>query len=42
MALAGVMGLFTIWSIAVPLGVLALAVVLSWALTRLPKRTSES
>jgi len=41
-ALAGVMGLFTIWSIAVPLGVLALAVVLSWALTRLPKRTSES
>ena len=35
-ALAGVMGLFTIWSIAVPLGVLAVAVALSWVLPRLP------
>jgi hypothetical protein len=39
-ALAGVMGLFTIWSIAVPLGVLAVAVALSWALTRLPKQAA--
>jgi hypothetical protein len=41
-ALAGVMGLFTIWSIAVPLGVLALAVALSWVLTRLPKRAATN
>lgn len=40
-ALAGLMGLFTIWSIAVPLGVLAVAVALSWVLTRLPKRTES-
>lgn len=39
-ALAGVMGLFTIWSILVPLGVLAVAVALSWALTRLPKQAA--
>ncbi len=36
-ALAGAMGLFTIWSIVVPLGVLMVAVVLSWVLTRLPR-----
>jgi len=41
-ALAGVMGLFTIWSIAVPLGVLAVAVALSWVLTRLPKRAATN
>jgi hypothetical protein len=37
-ALAGVMGLFTIWSIVVPLGVLAVMIALSWVLTRLPKQ----
>lgn len=41
-ALAGVMGLFTIWSILMPLGVLALAAALSWALTRLPKQATTN
>jgi hypothetical protein len=41
-ALAGVMGLFTIWSIIVPLGVLVLVVVLSWVLTRLPKQSATN
>jgi hypothetical protein len=40
-ALAGVIGLFTIWSIMVPLGVLAVMVALSWLLTRLPKRAAK-
>jgi hypothetical protein len=41
-SIAGVMGLFTIWSIVVPLGVLAVMVGLSWMLTRLPKRAAEA
>ncbi len=41
-SIAGVMGLFTIWSIMVPLGVLAVMVVLGWMLTRLPKRSAEA
>jgi hypothetical protein len=36
----GVLGLFTIWSVVVPLGILALTVVLSWVVTRLPKNSS--
>jgi hypothetical protein len=41
-ALAGAMGLFTIWSILVPLGVLALLIILSWILTRVARRPGES
>jgi len=41
-ALAGVMGLFTIWSILVPIGVLALVVGLSWVLTRLPEQATTN
>lgn len=39
-ALAGALGLFTIWSILAPLGVLAVAVALSWVLTRLSGRSA--
>ncbi len=41
-ALAGAMGLFTVWSIVVPLTVLAVAVALSWVLTRLPRHTDAN
>ena len=33
----GVLGLFTVWSVLVPCGVLAVTVALSWVLTRMPK-----
>jgi len=33
----GALGLFTIWSILVPCGVLAVTVALSWVLTKMPK-----
>jgi hypothetical protein len=36
----GVLGLFTIWSVVVPLGVLAVTVALSWLLTRMRKKPS--
>jgi len=32
----GVLGLFTVWSVLVPCGVLAVTVALSWVLTRMP------
>ena len=38
----GVLGLFTIWSVLLPLAVLALTVGLSWILTRLPKKPSPA
>lgn len=41
-ALAGAFGLFTIWSIVVPLGVLAVVIALSWVLTRLPRRPAAA
>ncbi len=36
----GVLGLFTVWSVLLPLAALALTVGLSWLLTRLPKSPS--
>ncbi len=41
-ALGAALGLFTIWSILAPLGVLVVTVALSWVLTRMPKRAAES
>ena len=38
----GVLGLFTIWSVLLPCGVLAVTVVLSWILTRMPKNPSPA
>ncbi len=38
----GALGLFTIWSILVPCGVLAVTVALSWVLTKLPKESSSA
>jgi len=38
----GALGLFTIWSILVPCGVLALTVALSWVLTKMPKDSSSA
>jgi hypothetical protein len=35
----GVLGLFTVWSVLVPCGVLAVTVALSWVLTRMPKKS---
>ncbi|MBN1872973.1 MAG: hypothetical protein JXA33_02000 [Anaerolineae bacterium] len=35
----GVLGLFTIWSVLLPCGVLAITVILSLILTRMPKNT---
>ncbi len=35
----GVLGLFTVWSVLLPLVVLALTVGLSWLLTRMPKNS---
>jgi len=39
---AGVLGLFTVWSVLVPCGVLAVTVALSWILTRMPKNPSPA
>jgi len=33
----GMLGLFTVWSVLVPCGVLAVTVALSWVLTRMPQ-----
>ena len=33
----GMLGLFTVWSVLIPCGVLAVTVALSWVLTRMPK-----
>jgi len=38
----GVLGLFTVWSVLVPCGVLAVTVALSWVLTRMPKNPSPA
>ena len=38
----GVLGLFTIWSVVVPLGVLAVTVILSWLLTRMAQNPSAA
>lgn len=38
----GVLGLFTVWSVLVPCGVLAVTVALSWVLTRIPKNPSPA
>lgn len=38
----GVLGLFTIWSLLLPCGALAVTVALSWVLTRLPKHPSSA
>ena len=37
----GVLGLFTAWSVWLPTGVLAVTVILSWMLTRMPKDPSS-
>lgn len=38
----GVLGLFTVWSLVVPVGVLAVTAALSWVLTRMPNNSSNS
>ena len=38
----GMLGLFTVWSVLVPCGVLAVTVALSWVLTRMPKDPSPA
>ncbi|MGC9523103.1 MAG: hypothetical protein ACP5HG_14620 [Anaerolineae bacterium] len=40
--LFGALGLFTIWSVVVPVVVLAVTAALSWVLTRMPKNSSSA